>query len=279
MALPLVWRKRLRKTVYLLSTIAIAGAVVWKIRAPEPAPSLRACTPGKHGECLPAQLCLHPIESPVPAPSGTPAYCGVRPLAKTAQVLFPFKTDHSVTCTSGPLSPPRHLHIHTADALTLASSKGVTGIVHAPIEGVAILYDRCKSGSPENCGGGLGNQIRILNSETGEMALLARLGEITIKEGARLSAGQAIGKEGPTGIEFSMHVVPADAWGDLWEKLRHNPGYAPPSIPFETLFCDTSKKGPDCHRQRRRHDQIPCGPSAAPLRGDWDEFQQEPEES
>jgi murein DD-endopeptidase MepM/ murein hydrolase activator NlpD len=209
--------------------------------------------------------------------------CILRYAGSTPFIRFPFAPDHPVTCTQGartPLSegpPQSHSFYDNQYALDLESPQGEkSGTVYSAVDGVVMVTQSRrdpKTGENET-ESRWGNHVRIF-SPTGVMVLYAHLERVFVQDGQPIKAGDAVGVEGESGraghrhLHFSVHQVEVKDWIDSLGYFRGHPDEVPPSIPFETQYCDPAR-AKDCARVRKRDEEIPCGKgSTAKLRADW----------
>lgn len=246
---------------------------IWKNRT-ERSPA--SCdSPGAASGCAPGKVCVRTSPSTT---SCVDSFIGSTPL-----VPFPIDPEQAVRCVRGPKEPSyadswSHSTAQALYAVDLESPPSAAPAkVYAVMDGVALVHSGCEQekGKDPDCGGGLGNHVRILNKD-GLLALYAHLESVSVEDGQTIHSGALIGVEGSTGraakrhLHFSVHhVVEQETWIESLSRFRSESGSVPISISFETLFCDPARKDA-CVRKRARVEQLPCGPeSKALLRGDW----------
>lgn len=231
-----------------------------------------SCVFGNDHSCDPEEVCVR-------KKSGTE--CIRRFSGSTPLIRFPFEPAHPVVCIQAPRDTRGdHVHEATLDAIDLASPpSGAPGKVFAAIDGIALVHTGCAPRSP-GCGHGRGNHVRLLNKD-GIMVLYAHLESVRVEEGQSVHQGELIGVEGSSGdarsrqLHFSVHSAPLQApgknWVDWLSWYRERPASLPPSIPFETQYCDPAQSSTgECHRKRSRMDRLPCsGKASEALRADW----------
>ena len=236
-------------------------------------PEKHACEYGKPATCPADQVCAYVDKSH--------AQCIARYIGSTPFLRFPFQPDHPVICLQGTETTGTHRTADTLFALDLASlpTEKSGGTVFSAIDGTALVYQGCADSKSSDyvesvCQDGFGNHVRVLNTD-GIMILYGQLGQIWVQDGQNVKAGQAIGTEGQSGdakvrhLHFSAHHAPIRDWLETLSYYRARPGFVPPSIPFETQYCDPALKS-ECLRKRTRMDEVPCAPAShAVLRADW----------
>ncbi len=288
---------RLRQASFLAVVLGVAGATSgceapeWLTRAAARIPGASAlfareeCEFGNPVGCPPERVCAYT--------SPRRAECVARFVGPTPFVRFPFEPTHPVVCLEGTgKRGGTHTTPESLFAVDLATrpADALPGTVSAAIDGTALVYRSCadrsvrdeapaKAGpsvAPSNpiCESGLGNHVRILNPD-GHMLLYANLGAVWVEDGQVVRAGDPLGREGRSGkaserrLRFSVHFAPIDSWLETLSYYRAHPEATPPSIPFETQFCDP-ERSTECVRRRARMDELPCGPkSTTLLRADW----------
>lgn len=247
----------------------------------------KSCVVGNPATCPPENLCAF-IEK-------NKAKCVPRYVGSTQLMRFPFLPEQGAVCIQGAENPEgSHSFENSVYALDLASvpADQAPAVVHSATAGTAIVFQSCaystkpgaiRAGSEnDDCGQGFGNHIRVLSSD-GTMVLYAHLGQIWVQDGQNVAISQELGEEGDSGrvsrrhLHFSVHAVPREKLGENWlETLYHyrtRPGELPPSIPFETQYCDPANDR-ECVRRRSRVEKFPCKQGdlkQAPLRADWRE--------
>ncbi len=129
-----------------------------------------------------------------------------------APLRVPFADGTAFTCAQGPRGPGSRTHSFRNDlfAVDLASTGAEPGVVVAPMDGQAYVFDGCEEREPSaasknesRCGLGYGNHVRIWDGQT--MVLVAHLSRVTVKDGL-VQAGQPIGLEGSSGAAGHRHV-------------------------------------------------------------------------
>ena len=129
-----------------------------------------------------------------------------------APLRAPFVDGHAFGCSQGPRSAMGRTHSfrHDVFAIDLPSMGAEAGVVVAPMEGEAFVFDGCderddraEAKNNSRCGLGYGNHVKIWDGQT--MVLLAHLSKVTIKNGV-VRAGQPVGVEGVSGAATTRHV-------------------------------------------------------------------------
>ena len=146
----------------------------------------------------------------------------------------PFVDGHAFGCSQGPRSAMNRTHSfrHDVYAIDLASRSTEAGVVVAPMDGEAFVFDGCEerddraeAKNDSRCGLGYGNHVKIWDGQT--MVLVAHLSKVTIKDGV-VRAGQPIGIEGVSGAAGARHVhvsVTRPSKSDDVRKILNTPGW------------------------------------------------------
>lgn len=193
-----------------------------------------------------------------------------------APMRAPFADAQGFSCIQGPRSAFSRPHAFRQDvfAVDLASTGEDPGVVVAPIDGDATVYDGCDERDngrdahhSSRCGQGYGNHVRIWDGQT--MVLLAHLSKVTIKPGL-VQAGQPVGIEGASGDAATRHVHmsvtrPAGKGADV-RALLATPG-ATGSVPVR--FRLTVRDRSDGTVAVRDIDQLGCNENAQERRRFW----------
>ena len=241
------------------------------------------CTYGKPTACAPEKICAHPDHA---ESASKLAYCFDRYAGATPFLNFPFSPGTVVYCTQGIETPAgEHSEISSLFALDLSPSSDEKNNlkVYSATEGVALTYIGCtdqkefKATGQERikqCDQGFGTHVRVLRND-GLFVLYANLAEIFVQDGQPIHIGDVIGLVGTSGREksrhlhLSVHFRKPENWLETLAYFRTHPGEVPPSIPFETQYCDP-QFATECHRLRTRMNELPCGTqSKLPLKADW----------
>jgi hypothetical protein len=154
-----------------------------------------------------------------------------------APLRAPFVDGHAFGCSQGPRSALGRTHSYHNDifAVDLPSKGADAGIVVAPMDGEAFVFDGCNDGNERTdradvkndtrCGLGYGNHVKIWDGTM--MILLAHLSKVTIKNGV-VHAGQPIGVEGASGAAGFRHVhmsLSRTTRGEDVRKMLSTPGW------------------------------------------------------
>jgi hypothetical protein len=192
----------------------------------------------------------------------------------------PFLDGHAFSCSQGPRSGLGRTHSfrHDVFAVDLPSKGTEPGVVVAPMEGEAFVYDGCTEANERDdraeakndsrCGLGYGNHIRIWDGQT--MVLIAHLSKVTIKDGV-VRAGQPIGIEGVSGAAGQRHVhmsVTRPAKPELADvrKILTTPGWVG-RIPIH--FRLTVRDGEDGTVKVRGVEELGCADDASARATFW----------
>ncbi len=194
----------------------------------------------------------------------------------------PFVDGHAFGCSQGPRSALGRTHSFRSDvfAVDLPSRGPEAGVVVAPLDGEAFVFDGCAdpaeradaadARNDSRCGAGYGNHVKIWDGQT--MVLLAHLSRVTIKDGI-VRAGQPVGVEGVSGAAGHRHVhmsVTRPAKPELGEvrKILTTPGWVG-RIPMR--FRLTVRDAAEAAVKVRGVDDLQCSDDAAARAAYWPE--------
>jgi hypothetical protein len=180
-----------------------------------------------HPSCDPGHVCARTDHSP----SSMRAEC-VQIEELDAPLRAPFVDGHAFACAHGPYGPLGRAFVRDPFAVDLSSRGADAGVVVAPIDGEAFVFDGCEerddrpdAKNDSTCGAGYGNQVKIWDGQT--LVLLAHLSKVTIKNGV-VHAGQPVGVEGNSGAAGSRHLhiqVTRPGKGEDVRKIFTTPGW------------------------------------------------------
>lgn len=163
----------------------------------------------------------------------------------TAPLVFdlPVSSLDKVICSqSGRFSTATHSYINMLYAIDLATPYDKPASkIYAAADGVAYIHDGCKvmkgtneQSETDNCGGGYGNQVKILH-KGGYVSIYAHLEKVFVKNKQKVKKNTSIGIEGNTGsaayrhLHWDIHKLYGKE--SDWVKVLETPGWGGASVP------------------------------------------------
>jgi hypothetical protein len=198
-----------RGALLILALLACArGAPPTVASSPSHVDSRPPCRVGDPAACATGRVCVNI----------TPNHAECRPVAAEAPVgvlALPVDAATEVYCThaSGEGS---HAWENALWALDLDSAyDGPPATIRASAEGIAYVFPRDETcvappGTParsddQPCGEGWGNHVKVFHG-AGYFTLYAHLARVAVRDGQRVTRGEALGTEGSTGMAGHRHV-------------------------------------------------------------------------
>jgi hypothetical protein len=224
---------------------------LWRLFSKDSAPKT-ACRVGDSSSCPVGETCV----------LSDPPVCVKQHSGPTPLVQFPFKGSDPVVCArgtrTGSATSDRDPN-HASEAALYAIDLRGTGApsregpeVFSGTDGTAVVLE---------------HHVLIASGD-GLSALYANLAAVFVKDGQQTRTGDRVGRAGASGLHFSVHSEKIASWVDALASYRA--GRVPPSIAYETLICDPAHlQAAECLRKRVNVTDLPCGPRAPELRGDW----------